>query len=60
MFLCRNKKYRRIYTALDKKCLMIIRDDFCGFCYKTGVPPQLNRLSEMVQMRGHNTHFQEK
>ena len=42
--------------ALEKReYLVIIRDNFCQFCTKTGdVTPYLNRLDEMVLMRGHN------
>ena len=37
---------------------MIIRDNFCEFCMKPYiVTPDLNRLSETVQMRGHNIQF---
>ena len=37
---------------------MIIRDNFCLFCLKTYVViPNLKRLKEMVQMRGHNIWF---
>ena len=42
--------------ALDK---IMIRDNFCPLCIKTYVvTPRLNRLIEMVQMRGHNIWFQ--
>ena len=34
---------------------MIIRDNFCLFCIEIYiVTSHLNRLNEMVQMRGHN------
>ena len=34
---------------------MIIRDNFCLFCFEPYVvTPHLNRLVETVQMRGHN------
>ena len=47
------------FRALDKKeYLVIIRDNSCKFCIKTYVvTPHLNRLSETVQMRGHNIWF---
>ena len=46
--------------ALDKrKVLMIIRDNFNQFCIKSyNVTPNLNRLVETVQMRGHNIWLQ--
>ena len=47
------------YKTVDKReYLVIIRDNFCQFCIKTYVvTPQLNRLDETVQMRGHNIWF---
>ena len=44
------------FRALDEReYLVIIRDNFCCFCIKIYVvTPHLNRLDEMVQMRGHN------
>ena len=48
-----------VARALDKReYLVIIRDNFCKFCMKTyDVTPHLNRLNEMVQMKGHNIWF---
>ena len=45
--------------ALDKReYLVIFRNKFCLFCIKTYVlTPHLNRLSETVQMMGHNIWF---
>ena len=47
------------YRALDKReYLVIIRDNFYLFCFEPYVvTPQLNRLDETVQMRGHNIWF---
>ena len=45
-----------LYCAVDKRDhFVIIRDNFCKFCIKTyTVTPHLNRLTETVQIRGHN------
>ena len=47
------------HRALDKREYLVkIRDNFCLFCMKTYVvTTHLNRLSETVQMRGHNIWF---
>ena len=44
------------FRALDKKeYLLTIRDNFYKLCINTYVlTPNLNRLSETVQIRGHN------
>ena len=48
-----------LYRALDKsEYLVIIRDNFCNLCIKPYVvTTHLNRLNEMVQMRGNNIWF---
>ena len=45
--------------ALDKReYMMIIRDNFCELFIKTYVvTAHLNRLEEVVQMKGHNIWF---
>ena len=44
--------------ALDKEYLMIMRDNFSYFSLKLYVvTPYLNRLDEMVQMKGHKIRF---
>ena len=54
-YILPNKKIR----AVDKReYLVIIRDNFCQSCIKTYVvTPNLNRLVETVQMRGHIIWF---
>ena len=43
-----NAQYLESYKALDKR-------EYCLFLFKTyDVTPQMNRLIETVQMRGHN------
>ena len=48
---------KRRHRALYKRgCLKIIRDNFSYFSFNPYVvTPNLNRLIEAVQMRGHNT-----
>ena len=60
--MCHEKTSLKEYVpgrALDKgEYLVIIRDNFCLICIKTYVvTPHLNRLTETVQMRGHNIWF---
>ena len=53
------REYKKIVAQSELKVkreyLVIIRDNFCQFYSKTYV---VNRLIEMVQMRGHNIWFQ--
>ena len=42
-------------ALVKREYVVIIRDNFCQFCIKSYVvTSHLNRLDEMVQMRGHN------
>ena len=42
-------------ALVKREYVVIIRDNFCQFYIKSYVvTPHLNRLDEMVQMRGHN------
>ena len=59
-----NKRFKRCTKAKDDRALdkreylVIIRDNFCLFCFESYVvTPHLNRLDETVQMRGHNIWF---